>query len=230
MPLANPTPKAEETGQKILDAALELFREQGFDQATMRDIAAKAGVATGAAYYYYASKEAIVMAFYERAWREMQPSIEGAVAVARGLEAKLRALIRAKIDYFADNRAVLRALLRSGADPRDPLSPFSGSTVEIRQADIAWFARILREGGVAVPKDLADHLPGALWFFQMGVIYYWVIDESVNQARTVHLLHLSCRAVVALLRIAGLPLTRPLRKTAVELIQLIERSSAPAQT
>ena len=46
MPSAKVTPKAEETGLKILEAALTLFREEGFDKATMRDIAAKAGVAT----------------------------------------------------------------------------------------------------------------------------------------------------------------------------------------
>jgi AcrR family transcriptional regulator len=44
--------KAEATAARILDAALELFREQGFDAATMRGIAERAGVATGAAYYY----------------------------------------------------------------------------------------------------------------------------------------------------------------------------------
>ncbi len=57
------TPKAEETGLKILHAALDLFRHEGFDSATMRGIAQKAEVATGAAYYYYPSKEAIVLDF-----------------------------------------------------------------------------------------------------------------------------------------------------------------------
>ena len=41
----------KDTRQKILDAALELFRERGFAEATMREIAARAGVATGLAYY-----------------------------------------------------------------------------------------------------------------------------------------------------------------------------------
>lgn len=218
--------KGEETSLKILEAALELFREQGFDSTTMRDIASKAGVATGAAYYYYASKEAIVMAFYERAWQEMQLSIGGAVAEARGLEGKLRALIRVKMDYFSANRAVLRALLRVGADPRDPLSPFSSATAAIRHGDMEWFGRVLKEGGVAVPKDLAAHLPAALWFFQMGIIFYWVTDESTRQARSIHLLHLSCKIAVMLLRLAGLPMTRPLRRTALELMELIERSAA----
>ena len=58
MPTTKATPKVEETGGKILEAALELFRQEGFEAAKMRDIAGRAGVATGAAYYYYPSKVA----------------------------------------------------------------------------------------------------------------------------------------------------------------------------
>jgi len=84
--LTKSTPKSEETGLRILDAALALFREEGFDAATMRDIAQCAGVATGAAYYYYPSKDAIVMDFYRRACAEMRPDIEEALREANGLE------------------------------------------------------------------------------------------------------------------------------------------------
>src|SRR5947209_3607250 len=100
------TSKAEETGQRILEAALELFREEGFDSATMRDIAKKAGVATGAAYYYYPSKDAIVMDFYRRASAEMQPKIAAALEEAKGLEERLRVLIGVKLAHFAPNRGV----------------------------------------------------------------------------------------------------------------------------
>src|SRR5256714_9757122 len=93
------TPKAEETGLKILASALALFRQEGFDTATMRDIAEKAGVATGAAYYYYPSKDAIVMDFYQRSCAEMQPKIEAALEQATGLETRLRELIRVKLAY-----------------------------------------------------------------------------------------------------------------------------------
>jgi AcrR family transcriptional regulator len=226
MPVTNSPSKEEETSLKILDAALGLFREAGFDSATMRDIASKAGVATGAAYYYYASKDAIVMAFYERAWREMQPLIEAAAAEARGFEAKLRAIIRVKLEYFSANRAVLRALLRTGADPKHPLSPFSAQTSEIRASDIAWFQKILADGGARVPRDLAPHLPGALWFFQMGVIFFWVTDESPDQSRALRLLDLGAKIVASLIRMAGLPLTRAMRKAAVELIELVKEGFA----
>src|SRR5262249_37593318 len=154
--------KAEETGLRILDSALALFRQEGFDKATMRDISRKAGVATGAAYYYYPSKDAIVMDFYRRSSAEMQPKIEAAVEGATGLENRLRELIRVKLVHFAPNRSVLRALLRNGADPKHPLSPFSSETREIREADVAWFRRILADCGMRVPRDLEPSLPGVL--------------------------------------------------------------------
>ena len=215
------TPKAEETGQRILDAALALFREEGFDTATMRDVAAKAGVATGAAYYYYPSKEAIVLDFYQRAGTAMQPKIEAALAPLSGLEARLRELIQVKLATFAPNRGVLRALLRNGADPKHPLSPFSAQTKEIREIDLAWFRRILVDCGIKIPRDLAPQLPGVLWFFQMGVIFFWVIDESPGQARTTRLLELAAKSVTTLIRISALPLMRPLRKTALQLIEIV---------
>jgi len=216
-----PTAKAEETATKILEAALALFREQGFESATMRDIAQAAGVATGAAYYYYPSKEALVMDFYRRSSDAMQPKIASALDDTHGLEAALRELIQIKIDQFAPDRTVLRALLRNGADPKHPLSPFSAETKQIRDTDIDWFRRILPHCGVRIPRDLEPSLPRVLWFFQMGVIFFWVIDESPQQSRTHRLIDLGSKTVVALIRFSALPLVRPLRKTALELINLV---------
>lgn len=220
------TPKAEETGRKILDAALELFRQQGFDATTMRDIAGRAAVATGAAYYYYPSKDAIVLDFYQRSSAEMQPDLETALERASGLEARLRDLIAVKLEHFAPHRGVLRSLLRNGADPRHPLSPFSPETAAIREIDIAWFRRILAGCGTRIPRDLEPHLPGVLWFFQMGVIFFWVIDESPGQARTSQLLALAAKSVAFLIRVSALPLMRPMRKTAIQLIAIVKGDAA----
>ncbi len=187
----------------------------------MRDIAEKAGVATGAAYYYFPSKDAIVMDFYRRSNEEMQPKIEAALTNANGLEERLRELIHVKLSHFAPNRGVLRALLRNGADPKHPLSPFSLETKQIRDIDIVWFHRILVDCGIRIPKDLLPQLPGILWFFQMGVIFFWVIDESPNQARSERLLSLAAKSVAALIRVSALPLMRPVRKAALELVETV---------
>jgi AcrR family transcriptional regulator len=219
--MAKATTRAEVTAQRILDAALTLFRKQGFDATTMRDIAAEAGVATGAAYYYYPSKEAIVLDFYQQSSNDMQPEIREALAGHADLESRLRALILVKLTHFAPNRAVLRTLLRGGADPKNPLSPFSPDTKHIREADLAWFREILTGCGLRIPRDIAPHLPGVLWFFQMGVILFWIIDESPAQTRTTRLVDLSVKSVVMLIRLSALPLMRPVRRAAVELTEIV---------
>jgi len=216
------TPKSEETGAKILEAALERFRTEGFENATMRGIAAQAGVAVGAAYYYYSSKDAIVLDFYRRSNQQVQPKIEAALERVGGLQPRLIALIQVKLEQFAAHREVLRALLRNGADPRHPISPFSGETREIREMDLAWFRRILENCGISIPPDLAPHLPDVLWLYQMGVIFFWINDDSRRQERTARLLELSAKCVVALIKVSSLPLMRPLRKTALELIEIVK--------
>lgn len=218
-------PGAKETGEKIFQAALELFRTEGFENASMRDIARSAEVATGAAYYYYASKEAIVLDFYRRASDEMQPKIEEAVGGLSKFEDRLRSLIAVKLTHFTPSRVVLRALLRNGADPAHPLSPFSAITKEIRDADIAWFRRILAGGGVRIPRDLAPALPGILWFFQMGVIFFWVIDDSPEQRRTAELLPLATKVVARLVHLSALPFMRPVRKTVLQIVKVVSEAA-----
>lgn len=213
-----PSAKSEATAGRILDAALDLFRTKGFDQTTMRDIAGAAEMATGAAYHHYDSKDALVLAFYQRSCDEMQPLLESALADVRGLEPRLLALIRTKLEYFAPNRGVLKALLKNGADPQHPLSPFNAGTRAIRDTDVAWFRRVLAD--VRVPRDLAPHLPEVLWLFQMGVIYFWITDTSARQKRTMRLLEIATKVVVLLIRMSNLPLVRPLRKPVIELIEI----------
>jgi len=214
--------KSDETRQRILNAALTLFHEHGFEAATMRDVARSAGVATGAAYYYFSSKDAIITDFYRRSCVEMQPKIEAALRNTTGLQRRLVELIGVKLAHFGPHRGVLRALLRNGADPTHPLSPFSPQTQEIRDIDIAWFRSILKDCGVRIPKDLESHLPGVLWFVQMGVIFFWVIDNSPDQAHSNRLLDLAAKAVTSLIRVSALPLMRPVRKVALELIEIVK--------
>src|SRR5215813_7819877 len=99
------TEKAEDTRTRILNAALALFRRKGFEQTTMREIATETGVSLGNAYYYIESKEALVMAFYERAHTELPSRVAAAVLPAAGLEEQLSAIIDSKFSYFAPNRA-----------------------------------------------------------------------------------------------------------------------------
>ncbi|MFP5246920.1 MAG: TetR/AcrR family transcriptional regulator [Thermoanaerobaculia bacterium] len=217
-----PTPKAEETRNRILDAALRLFRERGFEQTTMRDVAVAAGVATGAAYYYYRSKEELVMAFYLRTDEEAAEAFRTAIASSKDLKKRLRGILDTRFAHFAEHRELLTALLRAGVDPRDRLSPFGAETREVRERNIAWFARALEDSNVSVPKDVAPHLPRLLWLYHMGLIYYWLIDESPEQRRTRRLVDATLELLVQLLRVSSLPFMGPLRKRALKVLSAVE--------
>jgi len=216
------TPKAEETRDRILDAALRLFRERGFAETTMRDVAQAAGVATGAAYYYYRSKEELVLAFYVRTDQEARELFADALARSKKLEKRMRGLIEVKFTQFAEHRALLTALLKAGVDPRDPLSPFGDKTRAVREDNIAWYARALEGSEVRVPADVAADVPRLLWLYHMGIIYFWITDDSPGQARTQRILDATLDLVVQLLKAASLPFMGPLRKKAVKVIRAFE--------
>ena len=218
------TKKAEATSSRILHVSLDLFRSRGFEQTTMREIAAKAGVSLGSAYYYFDSKEDLVMAFYEQAIEAMAPRMEAALAGATSFEERIAAIMAVKFEYFEPNRSFLGALFRHAADPQNRLSPFSEATRHIRERDQMYFARAIamKSGGVRVPDDLAPSLPKLLWLYQMGLILHWIYDRSPNQRRTHALRAKSLALLVGSLKLSGFALAKPLRSKIVELIALVE--------
>jgi AcrR family transcriptional regulator len=223
MTTATSIKKSEVTRARILDAALDLFRRHGFEETTMRGIAAAAGLSLGSAYYYFQSKEDLVMAFYERAMDAMTPGMEAALSGASHFEGKVEALMAVKFEYFQPNRTFLGALLRHSADPQNRLSPFSEATRHIRERDQAFFARIIDESrDVRVPTELAPHLPKLLWLYQMGLILYWIYDRSPGQRQTRMLRKKSLALLVSGLKMAGFALLKPLRSKIVDLIVLAE--------
>jgi len=213
------TQRAEETRRKIYEAAMELFREKGFEETTMRDIAAKAGVALGGAYYYYSSKDAIVLAFYAEMQQDSNEPILQSLAGKKKLRERILCVLDRRLELLAPNRKFCAALFRHAPDSTDPLSPFSDETRGIRDGAIEHMRIALEGGDVKVPTDLKPRLPYLLWLYQMALIMFWLYDRSPNQERTRKLLDKSLGLLVNLLRISGLPLMKPLRKTVLELVE-----------
>jgi len=195
------TPKGTVTRARILKSALLLFQTKGYDQTSMREIAGAAGVATGAAYRYFASKDAIVMAFYRQTFDQMRPKIEALLQQPGRLEDRMRELIRIKLNCFRPSRPVLRGIVKNGADPKHPVSPFSQESKPLRDMEIGWFRQMIVEEGIGLPKEFESHIPEVLWALHMGVIFFWIADDSPRQSQTMRLIEQGMNTVKVLLRL-----------------------------
>lgn len=214
------TARAEDTRRKIYEAAMEMFREKGFEETTMRDIAAKAGVALGGAYYYFSSKDAIVLAFYAEMQQALDQPMLAALSGQKQLKERLRSVLDKRLELLVPNRKFCAALFRHAPDSADPLSPFSNETRAIRDGAIEHL-RIAAEGSDAkIPSDLKPHLPYLLWLYQMALIMFWLYDRSPNQERTQKLMDKSLSLLVNLLRVSSLPLMKPMRKAVLDLVEV----------
>ena len=202
--------RGEDTRAKIHAAALALFRKKGFDGATMRDIAAASGVALGAAYYYFPSKEALVLAYYERTHRESSAQAEAVFATTSDVRARLGAAFHAKLDVLARDRKLLSGLFRSIADPSAEVSIFGERTRAVRDESILLFDRAIAPAPelAMIDEGARRVLVLALWSLHMGVMLYFIHDTSRGQKKTRALVDRSLDLMTGLLPVA--PLLAPM--------------------
>jgi TetR/AcrR family transcriptional regulator, regulator of cefoperazone and chloramphenicol sensitivity len=98
--------RGDETRRKIIEAAISLFGQHGFEGASTRDIAARAGVNAPALQYYFENKEGLYRAcaesFADESWQAFEPAIMRArAALASNADAETL------IDAFIDLQSVV---------------------------------------------------------------------------------------------------------------------------
>lgn len=213
------TRKSEETRARILEAALALFLERGYQETTMRAIADRAGVAVGNAYYYFASKEHLIQAFYARTHVEHVAASRDVLANAKSFSDRLRGLMHTKIDTIEPYHQFAGILFRTAADPQSPLHPLSPESAPVRDEAIAIFAEALDGSTARIPSDLRAELPRLLWLYHMGIVLFWIHDSSPGRRRTRRLVDGTVSIVASLVGLSGNPLLRPLRKRALRLVK-----------
>lgn len=212
------TPKSEATRTLIVETALRLFQENGYDKTTMRAIAREAGVSVGNAYYYFSSKEQLVQGFYDRITELHEETCAAVLVDERDFGKRLRAVMLAWLEVAAPYHEFGRQFFVNAADPDSPLSPFSTESSPARDAQIALFRRVLEGSTAKVDPELRPELPELLWLYEMGVVLFWVHDRSVGCRRTRMLVD---RTVPLLDRVIGLSRLRLLRPVTREIVQLI---------
>jgi AcrR family transcriptional regulator len=212
------TPKGEQTRALILNSALELLAERGYEKTTMRRIAERAGVSLGNAYHYFGSKEHLIQAFYHRLHEDHLTASLPVLEKESSLKARLLSVMRLKISTLEPHHEFAGVLFKTAADPRSPLNPFAEDSAPVRRDSVKLFEELVRDTKARIPEDLRAELPYLLWLYHMGIVLFWIHDSSPKRERTYRLIDQTVDLLDKLISMASNPLVRPVRKRALKLI------------
>lgn len=222
MAIAPPKTRRGETSRAaILDAALDLFQERGYEATTMRAIAARAGASLGSSYHYFPSKEHLVLEFYRHTHELHLAAITPLLRRERDLSTRLRGAVRAVIVTCEPFHTVAGSIFSTVANPASPLNPFGAAAKPLRDEVVALYAEIVNGSDARVPADIAEMLPLTLWLYQMAILYFWIFDKSPGRLRTLEVIDETTELIVRLLSLANLPVLRGSRKRILGLVRSI---------
>jgi len=184
----------QETRARILEAAAELFRKEGYDAATTRDIARASEIATGTLFNYFPTKEVLAMNIIQRALSEATAAFVRRGRKGATLEEDLFEHILCGLRALGPHRSFVGPVLET------VLSPFARVTTQVH-------GDVMRVEHMATVSDiLTDHgftreppfiLMQLYWTLYLGVMAYWSTDDSPKQEDTLVLLDQSLKMFVS---------------------------------
>jgi TetR/AcrR family transcriptional regulator len=143
------------TQQKLLDAAIEAFSENGFKGTSTREIAERAGVHHPLITYHFKNKDKLWRAAADRVFRDFRRALAASLDQHRAEDPKERmaSLIRAYVRYAKSQPALHKVMVQEASYPNPRLDwliethlkPFFGATFELIEE--------LQELGVAPQGD-----------------------------------------------------------------------------
>ena len=204
-----PPSKSDLTKAKILQEALTLFREKGFDATTMRDIATTCDMAVGTAYHHFESKEAIVGAYYTWVQMEHLRQVSEFNQSKHSLKQRLEQAFQSKLEIVAGDQKLLGVIMRYIGEAEHPLSIFGAKTKDLRDEGLRIFKIAL--GDEAMPADLRELAPPIFWTLHMGMLLYFLHDTTQGE-RTSKLGKSALELILQVFGMVGSPLVQPLIK------------------
>jgi AcrR family transcriptional regulator len=108
------TRRSRETKDKLLNAAEHIFLDKGYDNATTREISARADLGAGTFYVHFRDKRGIFDALVRRSNREMHRKWLKARSPDMSVEEQVVAALRVSFEYFRNNAALSRLIYIEG--------------------------------------------------------------------------------------------------------------------
>lgn len=146
MPAKPTESKRKEKVDRILEAADELFGEQGYDAVSVRDVARAAGVNKALVFYYFGSKDELFARVLTRYYDAHKRALEDALGGDGMLDERLTRLVDAYFDFMSANRRFARLVQQQVAGPGTHLGLIQKNLGELQ----GWTERAL--AGIAPPR------------------------------------------------------------------------------
>jgi mycofactocin system transcriptional regulator len=166
------------TGDHITDVALELFAARGFDEVSVDDVAAAAGIARRTLFRYYPTKNAIPWGDFDAHLLRMRALLDGVdpqVGISDTLRTALLAFNRFDDAETARHRQRMRVILQTDALQAHSMTMYGG-----------WRAVIAEFVARRLGADAADLVPQTVAWTMLGTALsayeHWLADESVSLA------------------------------------------------
>lgn len=161
-----------EKRSEILDAAIKLFSEKGFERTTVDEIAAKANVGKGTIYLYFQNKEHIFLAIVEEGISYLNQLFHR-VTKEKDFQSQLRELISAYLKFAEVNREIYRLFMKERLGMRlyDD-DTFENRFMKIHHELYQFMTEFMQRGmdeGVLRPAD-----PGYLGMAFNGMLSHYV--------------------------------------------------------
>lgn len=170
----------EERRQAILEAAVDVFVDEGYQFMSVEDIAQRAGVSKGTVYFYFEDKADILYEAFQ--WFEdglhqiVEETRVSEDPPARQLEKGLRNIL----DFTTSNRALVQILidswLASRHDPKQTKIDFPAFYRRLLEP-IRELVEYGRSTG-AFREDLPDHYPAIVIGSVQGMLFEWMVDPD----------------------------------------------------
>jgi AcrR family transcriptional regulator len=166
----------ERRQDELVRQAANRFARRGYDQTTMQELATSMGLATGALYHYFASKEELLRAICDQL---MEPLLLGAQALetspeSDGGERRLRHLVRLWVAHVVEHRDHMlvfqqeRHLIESG----EPWRSVRASRKAFERVVAGALAGVVTRGGEPLPLlallGMVNHT--AQWYRPRGAL------------------------------------------------------------
>ncbi|OGR90294.1 MAG: hypothetical protein A3J74_08830 [Elusimicrobia bacterium RIFCSPHIGHO2_02_FULL_57_9] len=190
----------ERTKEKILKAALELFRKKGFESTATKEISRRAGIAEGTLFNYFRTKDDIALYFFEREtefvieWYQGQKRLQKAP-----LEEKLFAIIQKQLEYLSTYESFIGSVILRAFQPASKLIPLSVESQYLQSRYLKFIGEIIEldigNQGMGLLSSFGPHM---FWAFYMAVLMHWLNDHSKNKEATLAFLDRGLKIGVAI--------------------------------